>query len=283
MENPVQEAKTVLITGGTSGFGLELARLLLNKGHMVVVTGRKSPIFQATEHRFSFFRVDFSNLDETAKVTRKICKYYNFDIIVNNAGVLSPPDFIPTSDNLEYSFQVNFLAHLLINEIIIGMTSKERNLTIVAITSPVYKIAGKDLIFRFVGNEYKPFRAYSNSKLYLALMCNYLTSRFKYPVLNCIGFNPGIFRSGIFRMQKPWFRFLYRIAAPLMRNPRNSAYGLMDLLENDNTTNGLVYSPRKKPEPVPTFDRTINDLFWKDCNKILQKYLRSHLTDFDRN
>jgi short-subunit dehydrogenase involved in D-alanine esterification of teichoic acids len=34
------EKKTILITGGTSGIGLELANQLLQKGNTVIVTGR---------------------------------------------------------------------------------------------------------------------------------------------------------------------------------------------------------------------------------------------------
>ncbi len=273
MAVPAHDLKTVLITGGTSGFGLELARELLNRDCIVVVTGRTSPSFQTQEHRFSFFRADFSNLEDTAEVIRKICKYYSIDIIVDNAGVLSPPAFMRTPDNLEYSFQVNFLAHLLLNEIVIKNTPRERTLTIVPITSPVYKIAGKDLFPFPSEREYRTFKAYSKSKLCLALMCSYLPSKFKSPVLNCIGFNPGIFRSGIYRMQKPWFRFLYKVAAPFMRNPRIVAKRLADLLGQESLKNGCIYGLRKEPEPVPSFNRTISDLFWKECYQNIQKYL----------
>ena len=273
MEKSANGAKTVLITGGTSGFGLELARELLNRNCIVVVTGRKPPDLQTNEHRFSFFRVDFSSLCETSEVIRKICKYYTFDIVINNAGVLSPPDLIITTDKLEYSFQVNFLAHLLINEMIIRNTEKEQPLTIVTITSPVYRIAGRDLIPNPSGEEYKPLKAYSRSKLYLALMCNWLPAVTKYPNLTCFGFNPGIFRSGIYRMQKPWFRFLYKIGAPLMRHPKMIAKRLADILGNGSPVKGSIYSLKKIPEPVPTYDRTMTELFWKDCYQNLKEYL----------
>jgi NAD(P)-dependent dehydrogenase (short-subunit alcohol dehydrogenase family) len=274
MENSQQSVKTVLITGGTSGFGLELARILLNRGCMVVVTGRNKLSLQATEHRFSFFRVDFSNLEESAEVFRKICKFYCFDLIVDNAGVLSPPDFVLTADNFEYTFQVNFLAHLLLNEIAIRSCSPDHALTVVIVTSPVYKVAEKDLISRPSKDEYKAFKAYSKSKLYLALMCKFLPTRFKNPLLNCIGFNPGIFSSGIYRTQKLWFRSAYRIAAPFMKSPVKVANRLAEILENNNLVNGSIYNLRKRPEAVPAIDRTIYDLFWKDCYRHLERFLQ---------
>ena len=52
--------------------------------------------------------------------------------------------------------------------------------------------------------------------------------------LNCFSFDPGTFSSGIYRMQKRWFREMYRIAAPFMRSPVKVAKGLAELLLEDN-------------------------------------------------
>ncbi len=273
MELAGKEIKTILITGGTSGLGLELARMLLNKGHAVVVTGRNPSSSSSSEHRFSYFKVDFSRLEETAEVMNKICKYYKFDMIINNAGVLSPPDYTLTTDNLEYSFQVNFLSNLLVNEIILRNTVTDHPLTIVAITSLVYRIAQKDLISGIRETEYRSFKAYSNSKLYLALMCNYLPVKYPYMKLNCIGIDPGVFSSCIYRMQKPWFRFMYRIAAPFMKSPRNVASKISEILERNDLKTGSIYNLYKREKPIPRIDHTIKDLFWKDCYKDINKYL----------
>ncbi len=43
------EKKTVLITGGTSGIGLELAKQLLQRGNIVIVTGRDQGRLDATK------------------------------------------------------------------------------------------------------------------------------------------------------------------------------------------------------------------------------------------
>jgi NAD(P)-dependent dehydrogenase (short-subunit alcohol dehydrogenase family) len=273
MQIPEQKTRTILITGGTSGLGLEMARIFLNKGYSVVVTGRNPASSQISEHRYSYFKVEFSNLEETAAIIKKICRYYSFDMVIDNAGVLSPPDFTLTDDNLEYSFEVNFLANLLVNEIIIRNTDAGHPLTVAAITSLVYRIAPKDLISGTHKNDYKPLKAYSNSKLYLALMCSYLPARYPNMKLNCIGIDPGVFSSGIYRMQKPWFRLMYRIAAPLMRNPRNVATSITELLERNNLENGSVYNLYKRVKPVPGIDHTIKDLFWKDCYNNINKFL----------
>ncbi len=40
MQRSLSDLRTVLITGGTSGLGLELVKLYLDKGFEVVATGR---------------------------------------------------------------------------------------------------------------------------------------------------------------------------------------------------------------------------------------------------
>ncbi len=272
MRKDAFEGKNVLITGGTSGLGLEMVRTFLGRGCYVTATGRSSMGFQ--HERLNYIRLDFCDLGEiSTSVKNFVQQNGGFDIIINNAGVLSPPGFLRTKNGLEYTFQVNFLSHLLIDEIVLINKPSERNLLIVAVTSPVYRIAPTDLVAETFEPEYKPFKAYSRSKLYLALLCKHLPERFPGKNVRCIGFDPGVFSSGIYRMQNTLFRRLYRIAAPFMRNPEKLAAMLVGLLENEDIKTGIVYDFRKRERSIPKIDESARAIFWKDCYNRIESFL----------
>jgi NADP-dependent 3-hydroxy acid dehydrogenase YdfG len=63
----------VLITGGTSGLGLALVKLFLKKGYYVVAMGRQPLNLPGYEEKFKLFRIDFSDMDQVAIITKKIC------------------------------------------------------------------------------------------------------------------------------------------------------------------------------------------------------------------
>jgi NAD(P)-dependent dehydrogenase (short-subunit alcohol dehydrogenase family) len=267
--------KSILITGGTSGLGKELVKLFLKSGNFVVTTGRQSLEMSGYEDKFKLIQVDFSDLKQTAITFGQLCENYSFDLVINNAGILSPPRITKTTDGLEYTFQVNFLSHLLINEIILNNHETGKPVIIASITSPVYRLVTRNLSFRQDEKNYASFKNYSESKLFLALMCKYLPVKYADLDLKCIGFDPGVFSSGIFRMRAPVFRFLYRIAAPFMRSPEKVARVLAGLLMSTELINGSIYDFTKRSKQIPGIDAAAEARFWGDCDKLLGQYLNS--------
>ncbi len=283
MTSKITNMPVILITGGTSGLGLELVRLFLQKDYIVLATGRNTVAFNGFENRFRFFNVDFSSMQDTAKAAREICKSYTPDIIINNAGILSPPEYMETGDGNEYTFQVNFLAHFLLNEIIIGNNNGKYNLRIAAITSMAYRIGDRGLEIIDDPGKYRPWKAYSDSKLFLAMMCKQLKEKHPEKDLQFIGFDPGVFRSGIYRMQGSWFRSMYRIGAPFMRNPAKVARRLAELIETGEALNGNIYDFRKRIRQMPVIEPEVNDLFWKQCYDKIRDFLLTTVPIADGN
>ena len=264
------DLKRILITGGTSGLGGELVKNFHRRGFHVVTTGRReAPDFGFSE-RFSYYRVDFSNLEMTASVFLEIAALHQFDIVINNAGILSPPDYTVTRNGHEYTFQVNFLAHMLADIILLKAIPAEKPLIMASITSPVYKLAKIDINTK---RQYNAMQAYSDSKLYQAILCPYLSDSFKGMNLTCCSFNPGVFGSGIYRMRGPVFRLLYRIAAPFMRSPERVAGVLSDILTGKEIEPGVIYNIRKVTNKIPQPDPAVSDNFWSECHKFIEPYI----------
>lgn len=273
MHTGCSDRKRIFLTGGTSGLGLALAKLFLSEGCEVTVTGRKDPDIPDYGRRFSFFPADFCNLASTSCAIKDICTTKSFDIVINNAGVLSPPEPKPTCDGFDYTFQVNFLSHLLVNEIIIMNSDPARPLMSVATLSMVYRMGDRNFDIHYINSDYSPLRAYSNSKLYLALMCSWLPELFPDYDLKCFGFDPGIFSSGIYRMQHQWFTSLYRVASPFMKSPAKAAAGYARLIKSGKTENGAVYKSGRTRGELPDVSPAASRDFRDKCHSMIQPYL----------
>jgi len=265
--------KKILVTGGTSGLGLELVRLFLGEGYSVVATGRQQIDLQELQHRFTLLNVDFSDLEQVAAATKSICRDHAFSYIVNNAGTLSPPGYSETTDGIEYTLQINFLAHLLMNEIILDGITDGRLIKIASVTSPVYRFASPDPYVKTASSDYSAIRSYSSSKLYLAIMMEFLTVRHRDLNLQCFSFDPGTFSSGIYRMQKKWFRVMYRVAAPFMKSPARAAKTLMELMLKETIVNGMIYDTSKRQRSVPGMDEFAKTAFTNSCYTIIDPFL----------
>ncbi len=84
--------KTILITGGTSGIGLELARQLLARGNTVIVTGRDQEKLDAAKRALPDVQTFQSDVSQPAAIAALhavvLAQFPNLDTLINNAGIM---------------------------------------------------------------------------------------------------------------------------------------------------------------------------------------------------
>ena len=96
---------TILITGGTSGIGLEFVKQLCGEGANIIVTGRNLDALQATKNKFpkiQTFQSDVSKSKDIENLYAQVTQQFpELNIIINNAGIMRNLDLKDASLDLE--------------------------------------------------------------------------------------------------------------------------------------------------------------------------------------
>ena len=89
--------KTILITGGASGIGLAFAEVLSDMGNTVLICGRSEGKLKEAKRLLPNINIYIADLSLEASRLQLFQNIqsdgYDVDILINNAGILSPQDF----------------------------------------------------------------------------------------------------------------------------------------------------------------------------------------------
>ena len=121
------ENKVAIVTGSTSGIGLETAKLFLNEGARVVISGRREEIGKNLEKllgsKCKFIRCDVLVEEEISYLINEGQRLFGrVDILFNNAGA---PDFVRNIEDISYE-KVTQSLNLLLTSVIIGTREASR-------------------------------------------------------------------------------------------------------------------------------------------------------------
>ena len=96
---------TILITGGTSGIGLEFVKQLTEQGARIIVTGRNPETLKETKKKFPkihTFQSDVSKPEDIEWLYKEVTKQFpELNMIINNAGEMRLIDLQDTSKDLK--------------------------------------------------------------------------------------------------------------------------------------------------------------------------------------
>lgn len=135
--------KKLLVVGGTSGMGLETARLVLQQGGNVVIVGSRAEKTEQARQELaatgtvSALTADLTNPEGLATLLQEIDqRHADVDLLVNAAGVFFPKPFLEHQDaDYDQYMQLNKASFFISQKVAANLVAKGRHGAIVNIGS----------------------------------------------------------------------------------------------------------------------------------------------------
>lgn len=174
------QGQTIVITGGTTGLGLESAKRLAIGGANIIVTARSTVKGEKAVAEVQQYLQDnginnpmisykILNLDDLAAV-KQVPELWKdvktIDVLMNNAGVMAIPDRQLTVDGYERQIQTNHLGHFVLTALLQSKLAPDAR--IVNVSSQAFQFAGPQMKSEqslWQPEDYSPWVQYGQTKL----------------------------------------------------------------------------------------------------------------------
>ncbi|KAG0421111.1 hypothetical protein HPB47_002988 [Ixodes persulcatus] len=198
--------KTVIITGSNTGIGKETATELARRNARVILACRNQEkareaakdILKTTGRQVVCMKLDLCSFDSVREfATLVIASEDRLDVLINNAGMMSPPKREETKDGFEVSFQTNHLGHFLLTLLLLDLLKKSQPSRIVVVGSVGQNFAYLDCDNLLFGEYWFPLLNYCTTKQCNMLFTVELSRRLEGTgvIVNCC--HPGLVRSDL--------------------------------------------------------------------------------------
>ena len=283
---PDMSGKTVLVTGASSGIGLETAAALAQMGAMVVMTARDPAKGETAmagvrarsgSERVELLMVDFASVRSIRELATEFgAKYQRLDVLVNNAGAYNARRSV-TADGYEMTFGVNHLGYFLLTGLLLDLLKASAPSRIVNVSSGAHLRAAIDFDDLNGERGYGGLRAYSQSKLANVLFTYELARRLEGSGVTANCMHPGFVRSGFGLnnsggMKAAWhvIRFLARPAMLTPAQGAETAVYLASSPEVEGVSGKYFVKKKAVPSSAISYNEDVARRLWEVSEEMTQ-------------
>lgn len=225
-----------VITGTSSGLGIETARAIAATGATLHLTARDlDKAKSALEGIFDPSRMELFQMDQdsfasvrtaAAAILQKTSKIH---CLINNAGIMAIPELHFTADGHELQFGTNHLSHFLffmmLKPALLNAASPELPSRVVCLSSSGHNLHGLNDSdnYSFQQGGYDPRVAYAQSKTANIYMANEIERRYGTQHLHAYSVHPGLISTGLSRHMPPNSFSSMAFVKPMMKSPPQGA------------------------------------------------------------
>ncbi|KAL0488333.1 WW domain-containing oxidoreductase [Acrasis kona] len=196
--------KVFLITGCTSGIGVETARALYTTGAKIFITARDvkrgevvaRQIDSNSDNKVEVLQLELDSLDSVRQGANEFLKRSRtLNVLVCNAGVMATPEG-RTKDGFETQFGTCHLGHFLLFQLLkstlLSSSTKEFSSRVVCVSSLGHRSGGVSFgDYNFEKSGYQPWKAYGQAKTANIYMANEIERRYGSKGLHANSLHPG--------------------------------------------------------------------------------------------
>lgn len=199
--------KIALVTGASSGLGVETARALLSAHAEVILAVRDAEkgervaqqLRGATNNAQAFvLAVDLGSLASVRQAAEQFrARWSKLDLLINNAGIMATPQGY-TPDGFELQLGTNHLGHYLLTALLLPALQAAAPARVVVLSSSGHSVS--DIHFDDINYRHRPYNkweAYGQSKTANALFAVSLTRHYGNRGVTANAINPGAIFTGL--------------------------------------------------------------------------------------
>lgn len=259
------DGKLVVITGATSGIGLETAKKYASMGANLLCINRNSEKSEALKREIEenykvkcdYIIADLSKLEDihrSAKTLLELDK--RIDILIHNAGIFLTRREI-TSDGLEKVFVVNYISSFVINYILKDKLKSQGNCRKILVNSEGHRFASWGIRFddlNFEKRRYTGLKSYGQAKLAQLLTMLIFDDYFKDSGVTINAMHPGAVKTSTGQDNDPIYRWYKKnILDKTLKPPTIAAEALYYLGVSKDVENisGKFFHLTTLEEPAP--------------------------------